>query len=291
MREWPGALLALAVVAVAAAFATSRLAERRLNAMEWQDFAMEAHTLADAALSMAPDGIEAANRSAFWFGNRCQAVARTTVTEPETGRPVDAVLSFAGHCHQGMPVGAVVLQARTQGQTNDTRIRGSGFALPSSALSLGLIGTSNRPGAEVVTAARAHMDRLLDVKTIQAGALPGWPEGAISPTLPAGLKWQGSIQRDEYLAVRAANVMVICLHAMTLYCAVQRPDGQPGMVQIAAVEGLMGNFALAHQADAVDALTGVRPAPTERELAAIQARNQARLLNAIEDHFGFELRR
>lgn len=281
----------LAIVSGTLALVVNARAERRLNAMAWQYFVWDAQMLADEALSMEPAAIEAANHSAIWFGMRCQAVARTTLADPETGIPVNVVLSFVGHCHQGMPVGAVVLQARNQGQAGGNLPNVSGMSLPASDLTLGLIGAENRSGADVVAAVRTHMDRLLEIKPIQAGALPAWPEGADSPAMPNGLQWRGTIQRNDYEAMRAANGLTVCLHTPVLYCGARRPAGQPGLVQVAAVEGLMIRFGLPRQADAVDVLTGAGTAPGEQEQAAFRDRQHAAITAAIESHLGMKLQR
>lgn len=280
MQKGPGAILLFAMAAGIWAHVANTWSERRLSAMEWQDFAAEAQLLANDALSMEPAEIEAANRSDLWFGSRCQAVARRTVPEPDTERPVEVVLAFVGYCYHGMPVGAVALQARNQGQTASPRLDFSGMSLAAMDLSLGWEGAGSRSGADVVAATRTHLARLLDIRTIRAGALPAWPEGADSPTLPAGLRWRDSIQQETYEALRAANGMTICLYAPVLRCAVRRPAGQPGLVQVAAIEL---TFALPKK-DAVDVLTGVRPPPGQQEQAASRNRQQAEISAAIERH-------
>jgi hypothetical protein len=126
------------------------------------------------------------------------------------------------------------------------------------------------------------LEKAISLDPIAASKLPAWPQGAVVPTLPAGLEWRESAERDLYEAIRAGNYQVYCIYAGQITCAADVPLRPGRMVPMLTVSNLRELYEPADAKEALAVLTGDRPQLTSTELAAAKARVEAQYNAAVE---------
>lgn len=130
------------------------------------------------------------------------------------------------------------------------------------------------------------LEALIAADPFRGGALPEWPSSALTPDFATGLVLEASVDRELYLAVRQANVGVWCFppHQGGLTCfAAAR--GRSAAIELFTIGGLRP-YEVKSAGEAVDVLTGRRPALSPEAYQAKEAAQLERLVRAAESLMG-----
>lgn len=264
-----------ALLALTAGSASSVLAQDRTGQLDWRHYVANAFAQASLATSATPEEIEAFNTSSQSARDPCSAMTRSRWTLPNTSTPLEVGFGFHGSCNAGLPTGALVLHASIVNEAGNESRTQFHWALNSARLGIGPVAVLGTTVPERLVETRSQLNALAETKLVGASALPPWPAGGTVPALPLGVSWHAGVERDLYEAIRARNHPVICLFNYNMLCGAFVPERGQRVVEVLEVSGLGGPYRLRRQADAIDVLTGVRPAITPQELAAWEAEEEA----------------
>lgn len=132
------------------------------------------------------------------------------------------------------------------------------------------------------------LEALIAADPFRASALPEWPSSALTPDFATGLVLEASVNRELYLAVRQANVGVWCFPSreggLTCFAAAR---GRSAAIELFTIGGLPP-YEVKSAGEAVDVLTGRRPALSPEAYRAKQAAQRERLERAAESLMGLK---
>jgi hypothetical protein len=191
-------------------------------------------------------------------------------------------LAYDGPCQNAVAGGAIALSIATEA---DARA-GLGYlhfwTLDADAVGFGPQSHTGMSRDDIRLQLRHRLGQALDLRMIPAGALPQWPEGAVTPNLPRGLVWMGGVERELYEAVRRADRPVLCLDSGKLVCGAMVPARGPSLVTVLETGAYLDLYGSIDQRAAVDILTGETPELSPDQLAAAHERTRRDVLRAVE---------